>query len=86
MLVIMIVLNRRLWDLEKDLVFLLVAPVVLVWSVFFVYFVFIFLPISAFSSLYSYLRGREIPSSHSMLISAFTLIGVLGTFVFLVRL
>ncbi len=81
---VVLVLDGRLWHLDKQVVFFAFLPLLVLWGVFFAYFLIVHLPINGLYSLYSYLRDKQLPPSHAILISVFTLIGVLATIFFLI--
>lgn len=84
-LMVILVLNGKLWDLDRELIGLAVAPILLIWGVVFGFFFFVHVPAHASHSLYSYLRSKDIPSSHALFLMTFTFIGAISTFLFFIR-
>ena len=85
LLSVVIVLDGRLWHLDRQLALDAALPLIVLWGVYFAHFFIVYLPTNGLYSLYSYLRDKQLPPSHAILISVFTLIGGIATILFLAR-
>lgn len=82
---VLLFLGPRFNVIESEIAKVAAIPLIALWGVYAFHLIFIYLPSNGLYELYSYLRKKELPPSHAMLISAFTLFGVLSLFLLLVR-
>lgn len=73
---VLIFLGPRFNVIESEVAKIAATPLIALRGVYFVHFIFIYIPTNGLYELYSYLRRKELPPSHSLLISVFTLLGV----------
>ena len=82
---ILVVLNGRFWDIDKDVLFVAALPALVLGGAVMAYYGLVHIPIGALQSLYAYLREKDIPPSHAIWIALFAVIGAVTVLVLLAR-
>ena len=67
----------------NDIAIAIFIPIAALWAVFFAVFIFLYLPSLAVRDLYFYLKGKDLPFSHAALITVFTIVGAVVSFIVL---
>lgn len=78
-LVVLVFAHSKIGFLDRSFMEAAVFPLIVLWAVYAFHFVVIYLPTNGLHSLYTYLKGKDVPPAHSIFISATSLVGTVAT-------